>query len=884
MDWHISFMDSCQDLTIFFAEVCLGQDFSSHIHGWLYRRHGPFGLFCPGHGDDIPAPGSPLMPPALCTHCLGEILPGGAVYEDDGEERLSFCCPACQGIYHLIRDEGLGSFYREREGWQPGRPETAKASPAAFQVRTRGDEAEADILLSGLRCTSCVWLIERYLARIPGLLSVRVNHATHRTKVQWDSRRTGLATILDRIAALGYRAAPSITGARDELLEQERKDLLIRMAIAVFLTLQIMFFSIALYDGYFRTIDPWAQNVMTIALWLLATPVIFFAGYPFISNALRGLRAGAVTMDTLIFLGSMSAYLYSVFALFHAEEVYFDTAAMIITLILLGRFLEAGARQKASGAISALMALQPAEARAVRQGEGGQEETTLEPVVSLSPGDRIAVIPGDAIPFDCEVLAGESEVDESMLTGESVPVMKRAGAKVYSGTVNLNGRLILQISKGGEDTLLAGVIKEVEEAQNRKARVERVADRVTVWFVPFILAAAAMTFVLWYRTGVGTAASLMNAVSVLVISCPCALGLATPMAILTGTSRATREGLLVRGGDVLEVLSGIDTVVFDKTGTLTEGRQNLVEVVGYGAKRDDVLTIAASLEQHSEHTIATAFRQAAGKGVFPVLHFRTSAGKGVAGLINGQQAVLGSDRFLREQGVPIAAGQQEGFAELSATGGTVVGLALGNRLRGWLSVRDSLRPEARGVVTRLKQAGYTVILLTGDGRNAAASMAGDLGIAEKDTFAGATPMDKAGIVRGLRSGGKRVLMVGDGINDAPALTEADAGAAMGRGTNIAIQSADAVLMRNDLGLTIRLLEISRETLTTIRQNLFWAFSYNAIAIPLAAAGKIHPGISAALMAASSLLVVGNSLRLRKGRQQKDFALCPLPAEISPSPL
>lgn len=808
------------------------------------------------------------MDALTCVHCLGETTPGEAVFDQDDRGTLIFCCPACRAIYHLIRDEGFDNFYREREGWIPGRPEISRPEIAAFPVRIESGEAETDLVLSGLRCASCVWLIERFLAKTPGLISARVNYATHRTRVRWDPGATDLKVILDRIAALGYRSLPLISGIRQQAAARERKSLLIRLATASFFTFQIMLFSIVLYEGYFRGMDQWTERAISLVLWGLATPVIFYAGYPFIRNTLQGLRVGAVNMDTLVFLGSMSAYLYSVFALTRNSEVYFDTAAMIVTLILLGRFLEAGARQKASAAISALMGLQPAEARAVSRPASGQTKTSLVPVSSLEPGDLVEVIPGDTMPFDCEVIEGESEVDESMLTGEPMPVFKSKGAEVFSGTSNLNGWLLLTIKRVGKETVLAKIINAVEEAQAGKAPVERLTDRITVWFVPVILTLAIITFFYWQSTGVGTTTSLMNAISVLIIACPCALGLATPMAVLAGTSLASREGLLLRGGDVLEIISGIDTVAFDKTGTLTTGMPELDRIIYYDTEQEEVNKCAASLEQHSEHTIAKAIRSSTGaEDIYPVLHYRTYPGKGVAGRIKGQQAVLGNYRFLREMGIIIDNGQEASLRKLSASGGTVVGFGLDRKLQAWFAVNDSLRLEAPEIVSILRGRGYRIMLLTGDERQAALEMARESGIDEEDVHAGLTPVEKAGVIRNMRSNRQRVLMVGDGINDAPALTEADAGAAMGRATDIAIRSAGAVLMREDLGLVPRLLEISGRTFATIKQNLFWAFSYNIVAVPLAATGKIHPIISAGLMATSSLLVVGNSLRLQSGARK-----------------
>lgn len=803
------------------------------------------------------------MAEKVCKHCLGPVDGETAVTESVNGEAAVFCCPACRSIYHLIRDEGLERFYSEREGWQPGKPETVRPSPEAFEVKTADGAAEVDISISGLRCSSCVWLIEKFLARIDGVISARVNYATHRAKIRWQAGSTGLETILTRIASLGYRPEPFVIGAGEEGLERERKILLIRLATAGFFSFQVMLLSIVLYEGYFRGIDPETKRAFGFVLWGLSTPVVFYAGYPFIRNTLQGLKVWAVSMDTLVFLGSMSAYLYSVFALSRGREVYFDTAAMIITLILLGRYLETGARRQASAAITALMGLQPPTARAVRKTGNGNHKSDMVPVATLRPGDLIEVLPGDTIPFDCVVKEGESEVDESMLTGEPLPVLKEAGSEVFSGTSNQAGRLLLTIKRTGAETVLSAIIQAVEEAQAAKAPVERLADRVTAWFIPAVLFIAAATYVFWSLSGAETTNALMNGISVLVIACPCALGLATPMAILAGSSRASSQGLLIRGGDILENLAGLDTVALDKTGTLTTGEPVLTNIKVYQDK-EEALKTAASLEQYSEHTIARAIRNAAGsETLYQVHNFKAVAGKGVYGTINGRETVLGNVSFLLGQGIKLNRIQEEDLQELESTGGSVVGLAAGKTLLGWLVISDSLRPEAPAVVGSLKRSNYKVILLTGDGKIAARHAALAAGIAEKDIYAQATPLQKADVIRDLQSGGQRVLMVGDGINDGPALAEAEAGAAMGRATDVAVKSAGVVLMRSDLELIPQLLDISRRSYRTIKQNLFWAFTYNIVAVPLAAAGKIHPIISAGLMAASSLLVIGNSLRLRR---------------------
>lgn len=682
----------------------------------------------------------------VCDHCLTEISEANAIFEVIDGVKKAFCCNGCQGIFHILRNSGLDGFYKKRSEWLPGPPEKTAVSSDTFKdsVLVVDGELQIDLALSGIRCASCIWLIEHFLMKSLGINSARVNYATHRARIRWNPLKMDLATILNSIASIGYTPLPYSSSSYDELKKKEKKDLIIRLGAASLLSMQIMMLTAGLYAGYFQGIAPDSKKTLQIITWLLATPVIFYSGYPFIKNTLIGLRNRMVNMDTLVFLGSFSAYAYSMIMIPMNGEVYFDTSSMIITLILLGRVIETEMKGKASEAISLLMRLQPKLARKVR----GIEREDV-PISSIKKGDVIEVIPGEVIPLDCEVVEGESEVDESMLTGESVPVNKKEGSEVFAGTMNLNGSLILTVKKGGDETLLANIIRTVEDANSRKASIEQIADRVVGWFVPTILFISILTFLFWHGKGAGIANSLMTSVSVLVISCPCALGLATALAILTASSELMKKGVLVRGGALFETVAETDMVVFDKTGTLTSGRPS-----------------------------------------------------------------------------------------------------------------DTLRPEAVKAVKDLKRLGCNVKVLTGDKRPAAERIAEQAGIPKADVVPEISPVQKAEKVAELKIAGYKVLMVGDGINDAPALTEADAGVAMGKGTDIAMKSAGIVLMRNDLALIPSLIKVSRKTLSIIRQNLFWAFSYNLIAIPLAVTGNIHPIISAAFMAVSSLVVTGNSLRLK----------------------
>ncbi len=640
------------------------------------------------------------------------------------------------------------------------------------------------------------------------------------------------------------------------MLRKEKNDLLLRFGTAAFFSMQLMLFVTALYAGFFQGIEEQYRLTFQLVSWALATPVLFYSGYPFLRNALRALPKGALNMDVLIALGSFSAYAYSVAMIFAGGEVYFDTSAMIVTFILLGRFLEAGSRARAGDTIASLIEMQPREARLA----GGEQEAVFVPLERVRPGDTVEVRAGETVPLDGTVVEGEADVNESMLTGESRPAFKNAGREVFAGTISVNGRLVVRVTGKDEETLLAKIIRTVEDAQARKAPIQTLADRTAGWFVPVVILFAAWTFAFRLLTGAGNAAALMNAVSVLVVACPCALGLATPLAILLGTSSAAKAGILIKGGDVFETLSRTDRVVFDKTGTITSGMPSVTDVF-VAAERDELLRFAASLEKFSEHPTGKAIVKAYGGATLPVENFRVFPGRGVAAVVDGRDGLAGNRLFMRENSVQVGSAMEERYAGLTSIGKTAVFVAIRKELAGLIALIDDVRDDAAGLAGVLRKQGIRTGMLTGDVRNVADYVAAKCGI--DDVQAGLNPVEKAVAIMNMKSRGEVVMMVGDGINDAPALTEADAGVSLGHASDIALESAGAVIMRDDLALIPELIRGSRRCFSVIRQNLFWAFSYNIVALPLAVAGFLHPIVSALLMACSSLVVVGNALRLRK---------------------
>lgn len=810
----------------------------------------------------------------LCNHCLSEVSLDSAIIDRINDKELIFCCSGCNAICRLIHEQGLGEFYEKRSGWRSGRPEIREIRTEEFDeyIKERSPlEKELEFIVSGIRCASCIWLIEHIIKKIEGVSDIRINYATYRARLRWKPEKIGLGDILKKISSLGYIPKPAIETEITQELVRGKRDLLIRFGTASFFSMQLMIYTVALYAGYFQGIEESLRRAFQLIAWILATPVMFYCGYPFISNAIRGFKNRSLNMDVLIFLGSFSAYAYSVAIIFLVSflkiplktEVYFDTSAMIITLILLGRFIEQGAKIKATSALQALLSLQPQEARVLKD--------AIESIIPLRELKRdylIVVKPGERIPVDGTIIEGSSEVDEQMLTGESMPVFKATGLMVFAGTINLSGRLIVKVESIIKETLLSKITQAVLDAQAKKAKIQNVADRVVGIFVPAIITIAVFTFFYWYwRDNMGIA--LMNSVSVLVIACPCALGLATPLAILIGSTNLYSRGIIIKDGNIMEIVPKADTVFIDKTGTLTEGKPSLIDIISYDGSKERLHIIGASIEQASGHVVSKAIiKDLKRESFIPLKEFKEVPGLGIRGQLDTEdndlkdrEILVGNMRLLEESGVSLSESQKRDFDEFTIRGYTLVGLSIGRILKAWFIISDRLSPEAEEAIRTLKVMKKRLIILTGDQKGVAQEIARDLGI--KEFYAGVLPVEKAGIIRNLKERGKKVIMIGDGINDAPALTEADAGIATGGATDIAVESAGAVMMRKDLNLIIDLIKISKKTFSIIRQNLFWAFSYNIIAIPLAVSGKIHPIISAISMAVSSLIVVGNSLRLRK---------------------
>jgi Cu+-exporting ATPase len=745
-----------------------------------------------------------------------------------------------------------------------------------------------------MHCASCVARVEQALAAVPGVAEASVNLATERAHVRLAEPVSG-RRLADAVRAAGYEARPAPSPVADdaELAERrlELEDLRRRFLRAAALAVPVVLLgNLGMLPAVKRVLPIDAQNWIQL---LLATPIQLWAGWPFVRGAWHGIRRRSADMNLLIGLGTMAAYLYSAVVtlipgVFEAAGIaphaYFDTAAVIVVLILLGRLLEARARARTSHAMRRLMDLRPRVAH--RVAEAGTEDVALEDV---RPGDLLLVRPGERVPVDGVVEEGRSSLDRSMLTGESIPVEVGSGDAVTGGTVNQTGSFRMRAERVGADSMLMQIVRMVQQAQARKAGVARLADRVAAVFVPVVITIAIASFVLWFDFGPppALARGLLAAVSVLIIACPCALGLATPTALLTGTGRGAELGVLLRGADALEAAERIDTVVFDKTGTLTLGRPEVMDVVAAaGVTEAHLMSVTASVEQRSEHPLAAAIvRSARARGVLLAEpeDFTAVPGRGVIAVLDSRPVVLGTAAFLAEQGIELGALEAR-RGRLEDDGGTVIAVAQGGMAIGLVAVSDTVKPGAAAAIAALARAGHEVWMITGDNPRTAHAVAREAGIPAERVLAGVLPGEKRARIEELERRGRRVAMVGDGINDAPALAQADLAIAMGGGTDIAMETSHVTLVRGDLGAVGTALALARRTLQVIRQNLFWAFVYNTLGIPVAAGllyvllrpggpigpiagwqGTLHPMLASLAMALSSVSVVTSSLRLRRFR-------------------
>lgn len=765
------------------------------------------------------------------------------------------CCPGCQAVAQAIVDNGLDSYYRQRSEKAGTGKLVGDAAIDALKmfdqpdvqksfVRDKQDLKEAALILEGIHCAACIWLNERHLQQLKGVHSATINYATHRATVTWDEEVIHLSDILQAIQSIGYQAHPYDPSRQQQILEKEKRDYLKRIGLAGVLGMQVMVLAVAMYLGDWSGMEQGFRQFFTWLSLILTAPILFYSARPFLDGALRDLRRFRAGMDVPVTLGILLAYFGSAWnAWTETGHVFFESVAMFVFFLLSARYLEMQARKHSAETSEALVQSQPAMARRV---ESGSEDEHWVAAASLAPGQHIRVYPGESFAADGRILDTDTRVDESLVTGEHQPLAKQIDDEIIGGSTNVGNPVLVEVTRTGEDTILSGILRLVEQAQTGKPRISRLADRAAGWFVSVILVLALSVAGYWYWQD--SPAWLAITVSVLVVTCPCALSLATPTAITAATGVLTRIGMVPSSTAALENLARVDHVLFDKTGTLTLGHPVIEHIRCHSTLAEPaILRLAAGLEQHSMHPIAHAFVSVADPP--PVTDARHLTGGGICGTIDGKTVCIGSGRFITDQtGIEVDDPGQ-------------VHLANHRELLASFTLADGLRPEAREVVRALQQDGLRTGIVSGDQRDSVARAAEVLAI--PDFQAEFSPDQKLQFIRSLQQQRSTILMVGDGINDAPVLAAANVSVAMGAGTQVAISKADFILMSNSLTTLQTGLYIARRTLRIIKQNLGWAVAYNLSALPLAAMGWVPPWLAALGMSASSLVVVLNALRLTR---------------------
>lgn len=799
-----------------------------------------------------------------CFHC-GLAAPQPLTAEVAGEAR-AFCCNGCRIAAELIGGEGLDGFYARREGFglKPKEGHDFPFDDPNFleSISTaRGSLREVALALEGLHCSACVWLIERIVGRTQGVSSVSVNFTAQRAVIAWDPAVVGLDAIAGLLGSLGYPCAPYDPTGSDRKARARQQTMLIRLAVAALAALGAMFVGEGLNWGGFDASEHHLRHMLSWVGLAISTPAALYVGWPFFKGAWTGLRAGALTMDATITLASLMAYLASVWATVTGRgAVYFDCLLALLFFLLLGRALEGAVRRRVLGLAERNWRL--SSPSATRLGEDSEEETVA--TSAIRAGDRLLVRPGETVPVDGKVASGSGHVDESMLSGESVPVAKRQGSAVTGGTLNLEGALVVTAERVGAETTLSQIVRWVSEADAARAPSQLLADKIAMVFLPLLVLVAGLTF--WLNWPLGLDVAVRNTVSVLIVTCPCALGLATPAAIAVAMARGAREGILFKGGMELERLRSVTHLVLDKTGTVTTGRMRVTRVEGLnGAQASEALALAASLEGLSEHPMAravVAHAQEQGVTAAAVEDFAAIPGHGVVGTVDGRWVRVGKLGWLDDKdGLDHPPCVPPSRGEMGNVSGSVVHVERDGMLVGWIAIADTVRTDAGETLDALRSRGIEGMILSGDRAPVVEAIAGRLGL--RRYFADVLPDGKRTVVQAEQRPGRVVAMVGDGVNDAPALASADVGIAMGQGAAIAASAAGVVLLGDRFAQLLDAFRLSEATVRTIRVNFLLSAIYNAVAVPVAALGLVSPQWAAVLMPASSLLVLFNSLRLSR---------------------
>ncbi len=802
-----------------------------------------------------------------CDLC-GLHLPKRPHVTSSNGESFSFCCTGCRQVFLLLSESGLfEGDYKSSDLYQTslrlgiiGKPDESSQPSEPTQEQLK-ETQELVLRVDGMWCSSCSWLIEKVVGSQPGIAHTRVIYASDTAKVYYKPEQIAPEQITKSIEKLGY--STSLRDADSKEHSSERKSLLMKMGVALFLMKNIMFFSYVLYIGYFQELAQEMQSLIPYILTGLAIPSVFWCGLPIHKKAFRSLLGKAPTMELLFSIGIFAAFLYSIYSVATGyNHYYFDTASSLVALLLVGKYIELSAKHKATENINRLYQMLPKKVR-LKAFDGER----LVSIDKLQVGDSFIVKSGEKIPADGDILLGRAVVDESLLTGESKPIEKNVNDSVVASSMNVNGVLEIRATRIGKETVLSNIISLVERALSTKSQLEQTVDKLTRYFIPSILLLSGLTFVILLTLGFGIETALLRAITVLVIACPCALGMATPLAIAAGIGYAAKRGILIRDGSALQRAAKINAVVFDKTGTLTEGKFTLLNCSFNSFARNEALRLLGSLEQASNHPIANAIVTACRE---QSLIFSDASeviitdGKGITGIVDGKRILIGNEQFVTEAGFSFESSRNEIIEREVDCGRTVVFAGIeGESHAVWISLGDSLKASAQETTAQLNTSGLSVHVLSGDGERTTNAIARLAGIQQYK--AQALPQDKIEYIKQHQSTGQSLAMVGDGVNDAPALAQADIGIAMSEGTEIAMASSSITLLRDDLTLIPESIEISRRTVRAVRQNLIWAFLYNTVGIVAAVFGLLNPLIAAGAMLASSLSVVANSMRLREAK-------------------
>lgn len=793
------------------------------------------------------------MPKIACSHCRLEFEQEEMIREQNGDEKLFFCCKGCQGVYHLLKEEGLGSFYDKLGSSHLEPPKNLPEDSARFDfegfqkryVETRGDGyKEISLIIEGIHCAACVWLNEKILIRSDGVVEAHINFTNNKAKIVWDDSKIKLSAIIDKIRAIGYDALPYDSKIQEESANRLRRQNYTKMIVGVFATMNIMWIAVALYAGYFSGIEQTHKNILHLAEFILASVTLFYSGSIFYKGAYVGLKNGFVTMDTLVATGSTLTYGYSIYAaLTHTGESYFDSVTMIITFVLVGKYLETLSKKQAIDTLDKLTSLIPTEVSVVKN--GNVEYVQIE---SVAIGDTIEMRAGDVAALDGSVEFGEANFDESTLSGESEPVLKAKGSNIVSGSKNIDGVVRYVVTKDFRNSSFSQIVKLLSESLEKKPKIESTANNLSRYFSITILSLAAFTFFWWaFFCEAGFERALVVSVSVIIIACPCALALATPIASVIGLYTAAKKGAVFKSSSMLETIAKADYLLLDKTGTLTEGRPKVVNETVFGEYDKNIL---ASLVASSKHPVSEGVAAHLGIKSTPLEGAKELRSKGIEYEEGRQKIVGGNIEYLSAHGVKIEFSSDK----------TVFAYAQNGELKAVFELEDKIKEGAKELIAKIKEVGIKPVMLTGDNELSASRVATKLGIFEYKSKM--TPEEKLRYVGTLQQSGSVVIMAGDGINDSLALARADIGIAMASGAEINLQTSDVVLLKNSLNELKEAIFIGRKTYKTIKQNIAVSIVYNAVTIPLAMAGFVIPLVAAISMSFSSILVVLNSTKIK----------------------